>query len=183
MLCVIPFKDGHVLRPEVYKSLAMQTEPLFIMPITRPPLQEDIDAGSRSNYLSQAVTRNIAAELVNKKHAGELSLWHCADVVLTMINAVELCVELMNKKKEIGAVYLNTNTVPIGVMEDTHHFELSSVVVRNLVFKDVRFQSFDANHCNCEPFSQDIDRLGLRVQYLSKETMGHKISRYDVSEL
>ena len=185
ILCVIIMKDGHLLLPEVNKSLIMQSIPLAIMPITREPIKEEANNDSKSsNYLSQAFNRNIAKDLVLKKYKGKYSLWHCCDVALLRFDCVALAKEVLDKDDKIGAVYFNTTLTTLSVFtKDDDHLDFSSVLVRNSALKDIVFRSDKIDICNCFAFRQDLLLHGWRTQYLSNENMGQKVFNYDIGDL
>lgn len=188
ILCVIPMKDGHVLKPEVYKSLAMQTVPVTIMPVTRPPLQEELlekeekNINTSSNFLTQASTRNVARNLL-LSYKGKYVLWHCSDVVLYMYNAVELAIELMDIEDKTGAVYFNVDTKPLPIVYGDTHFDFASALVKTEALRDIVFRSPDISTCNCTGFKEDMIKNGWAIKYLSTDVVGNKICKYSLEDL
>lgn len=189
LVCVIPMKDGHLLRPEVYKSIAMQSVPIAIMPITRPPLQEELEEQERvgwpvgsNNYQTQSYTRNIGIDLILQLYKEDILMYHCTDVVLWKHDAVALALDVF-KDSGVGAVYFNVDIKPLPTYYQDDHFDFASVLIRKEVFtKGIRFRTPDVRFCSCTSFKEDMLNAGWRVQYLTTDITGSKTSWYNLGD-
>jgi len=181
---LIPMKDGHILYPDVYKSILNQTIQLSIIPITRPRLEIDTIKGIDPNiekdichgYLSQAQNRNIAVDSISSYKGDFIVMMDC-DTVLLENNVIEKAIEKLSKNKNLGVVHINKRAIEIKDLE-LPHYDIGCIIIRTTILRKITFRSETPATCNCISFHNDVTEMGYSSTYNESRQQAKEINTY-----
>jgi len=166
IVALIPLKDGHVLSTEVLLGLTKQTIPIVLLCVSRP--REDlVDYPATVGWVSMTKCRNILREEAlalypNQKYFLLLN----RDVILEHETILEKMIDFLDTNEEYGCLAVDTRGADTNkLLEESRHFDIAFMVVRNYILTNVSFDN--EKGCNCNSFCDNVKKLDKqnRIKY------------------
>jgi len=162
LVAMIPLKDGHAIRKEIYEGLYKQTVDIDIMTVSRP--MSSRYGRAKEGYLSMSECRNIIKNEALKKYEAEYFLMLNRDVVLERENDVKDLINFLKDNKEFAAVAINTRAKKIYKLIDNFHTDIACMLIRRDVLIGLEFNNEIS--CNCRCVCEYITDIGMKVGYI-----------------
>lgn len=148
---LIPMKDGQILYPYMYHSIANQSIGLAIIPITRT---------SSKNKNSNIKIQDI------KDYKSDFIVILDYNIVLLEDNVIENSIKKLQGSKDLAVVHLNTKNTLVKLLE-TSNCDVNCIVAKKSVLQKMPLHNETSSLYSCEGFHKAIKEMGYTSSYLA----------------
>lgn len=159
MQILIPLRDGHKLKSEVIKSIAMQTVDCDIICVSRAIIDK------KEQRKSEAETRNILKTFIKD----DFSIFMDSDVCFVNKNDVEDMINAIKSSNKDVLVYNTKYRIKVDLKQQFYnHIAIACSIWRNSFLKNYNFKAFEDMRCLCFDMCKNVN-IGYIDDRLLKE--------------